>query len=311
MQYLETLHLKGTVAWGDFFDHSIPSPNPWSRPRNFRQKNNSAEDGIDGTYGFFDRIFFWLFRGTENSRNFVPNTSTEEKTTRNSVPWNKNRSKLSEFPSEPFSGRETTRNSLPNLQRKRKQLGIPFRGKKYKKKIGIPFQENNSEQNAAAAVYDSIQIESSFRGRKNWFPPPWLKVIFQYLDCSVKLHFFAEFRSVRSVLSFGIGSSAELSMPRNEHFLPRNNGNRSQPYAEDDLGSRVFWGFGRIVSEIDSRLCQYKENTANYSWRILHLRLFFSHAHSPCAIKYFWRTQRLLLVKQTTLNSSYSPYALK
>ncbi len=32
-----------------------------------------------------------------------------------------------------------------------------------------------------------------------------------------------------SVSSFGIGSSAELGMPRNEHFLPRNNGNRSEP----------------------------------------------------------------------------------
>ncbi len=43
------------------------------------------------------------------NRNFqysVPNPSAEEKTTRNSVPWNKNRSKFSEFPSEPFSGRE-------------------------------------------------------------------------------------------------------------------------------------------------------------------------------------------------------------
>ncbi len=51
----------------------------------------------------------------------------------------------------------------------------------------------------------------------------------------------------RSVPSFGIGSSAELGMPRNECFLPRNNGNhsesiprnffgtkfRSQPYLED------------------------------------------------------------------------------
>jgi hypothetical protein len=31
-------------------------------------------------------------------------------------------------------------------------------------------------------------------------------------------------RQFRSVPSFGISSSAELGMPRNEHFLPRNNG---------------------------------------------------------------------------------------
>jgi hypothetical protein len=35
-------------------------------------------------------------------RNSVPNPSAEEKTTRNSVPQNKNSSKLSEFLSEPF-----------------------------------------------------------------------------------------------------------------------------------------------------------------------------------------------------------------
>ncbi len=75
------------------------------------------------------------FRGTEieaNSRNSLPSPSAEEKTTLNSVAWNKNGSKLSAFRSEPFRGRE-----------------------------------NNSEQNAAAAVSDSIQIETSCRGRKN------------------------------------------------------------------------------------------------------------------------------------------------
>ncbi len=41
-----------------------------------------------------------------NSQNSVPNPSAEEKTTRNSVPWNKTRSILAEFRSEPFRGRE-------------------------------------------------------------------------------------------------------------------------------------------------------------------------------------------------------------
>ncbi len=40
------------------------------------------------------------------SGNSLPNRSAEEKTTRNSVPWNKFRSILSEFPSGPFRGRE-------------------------------------------------------------------------------------------------------------------------------------------------------------------------------------------------------------
>jgi hypothetical protein len=46
-----------------------------------------------------------LFSGTkieENPWNSVPNHSAEEKNVRNSVPWNKNRSKLSEFRSEAF-----------------------------------------------------------------------------------------------------------------------------------------------------------------------------------------------------------------
>jgi hypothetical protein len=38
-------------------------------------------------------------------------------------------------------------------------------------------RENNAEQNTAAEVSDSNQIESFCRGHKNLFLPPWLKVI--------------------------------------------------------------------------------------------------------------------------------------
>jgi hypothetical protein len=81
------------------------------RVGNFRQKNNSAEDGIDGTNGYFRRnsgcsaeqkiseFRSEPFRGRENnsefrsvekkitakSHNSVPNPSAEENTTRNSV----------------------------------------------------------------------------------------------------------------------------------------------------------------------------------------------------------------------------------
>jgi hypothetical protein len=47
--------------------------------------------------------------------------------------------------------------------------------------------------------------------------------------------FSAEFRSVRS---FGIGSSAELGMHRNEHFLPQNNGNRSESIPRNFFGTK-------------------------------------------------------------------------
>jgi hypothetical protein len=59
------------------------------------KKNYSAEDGIDGTIG--------LFRRNSGSG---PNCSAEEKNAWNSVLWDKYRSKLSEFLSEPFRGRE-------------------------------------------------------------------------------------------------------------------------------------------------------------------------------------------------------------
>jgi hypothetical protein len=75
---------------------------------------------------------------------FCSENSTEEITTRNSVPLKKNRSKLSEFPSEPFSRKENNleyRSMEPKwkqilripfriLQRKRKQLEIQFCGTK-------------------------------------------------------------------------------------------------------------------------------------------------------------------------------------
>jgi hypothetical protein len=45
-----------------------------------------------------------LFHGTKiaNTWNSVPNHSAEEKTSRNSMLWNKNKSKLSEFRSKAF-----------------------------------------------------------------------------------------------------------------------------------------------------------------------------------------------------------------
>ncbi len=61
--------------------------------------------------------------------------------------------------------------------------------------------------------------------------------------------------SFRSVPSFGIDSSVNLGMPRNEHFFPRNNGNhfesiprnffgtkfRCQPYATVRVAAALFF----------------------------------------------------------------------
>ncbi len=73
---------------------------------------------------------FRLFRGTENPRNSVSNPSAEEKTNRNSVLLNKNRSKLSEFPSENFSGREYNsefRSVAQNMSKLSEFRSEPFR----------------------------------------------------------------------------------------------------------------------------------------------------------------------------------------
>ncbi len=171
-----------------------------SRVENFRPKNHSAEDGIDQTNGYFrwnsgcsaeQKIFGIPFRTlprkrkqlgipfrrpyiSANSRNSLAYPSSEEKTPWNSVAWNRNRSKLSEFRSEPFRGRE-----------------------------------NNSEQNAAAAVSDSIHIESSWELLSTTLV---LSHFVQYLDCSVKLNFFAKFRSVPF-------RASELALPRNSECL--------------------------------------------------------------------------------------------
>jgi hypothetical protein len=146
-----------------------------------------------------------------NSRNSVPNPSAEENTTRNFVPWNWKRSKLSEFPSKPFSGRENSsepvflnihgaQKSIPRNEFRqpiwpfgpvRLPYSYLFRSpidflqipalnsvpwSKNRSKLSEfrsePYRgrENNSGQNAAAAV-SSFQIESSCGGRKIWFPP--------------------------------------------------------------------------------------------------------------------------------------------
>ncbi len=68
-------------------------------PKKLNQKTEQTEQ-------WFVRAEFQLFRGTENSRNSVSNHSAVDKNARNSVPWNKIRSKHLDFFSEQFRGRE-------------------------------------------------------------------------------------------------------------------------------------------------------------------------------------------------------------
>jgi hypothetical protein len=87
---------------------------------------------------------FRLFRGTGNSRNSILNRSAEEKNARNSVQWNKIRSKRSEFPefhSEPFRGRENNSEFRSVEQKYKQTLGILFRIiPRKRQQLGIPFR---------------------------------------------------------------------------------------------------------------------------------------------------------------------------
>ncbi len=132
------------------------------RVGNFRQKNNSAEDGIDGTNGYFRRNSGYSaeqktsefrsepFHGRENNSEFRSVAQKQKQTLG--------------FPSEPFSSgtkiEANSRNPLGipfrTLLRKGKQLGIPFRGRKIRSKLSefrselFLGRENYSEQNAVA-----------------------------------------------------------------------------------------------------------------------------------------------------------------
>jgi hypothetical protein len=120
-----------------------------------------------------------LYHGSKleaNARNSVLNHSSEEKTTRNSVPWNKNISKYLESCSKPFHGRDN------NSEFRLKHV---------------------SDENVLSIVC-------------------WSRI-------SCKTNFFKPFLSVPNL---GIDSSVNFGMPRNEHFLPRNNGSHQVSSAE-------------------------------------------------------------------------------
>ena len=97
----------------------------WIRVGNIRQKFFSAEDWIDGTFGLFRRNSSCSAEQKTLARNSVQNRSAGEKNARNSVPWNKKRSKLSEFRSEPFRGTENSWNSIPSAEDRNAQNSVP------------------------------------------------------------------------------------------------------------------------------------------------------------------------------------------
>jgi hypothetical protein len=106
-----------------------------------------------------------------------------------------------------------------------KILGIPFRTVPQRRKMfGILYYGTKLEANARNSVLNHSaekKNNTEFRSqaclrRKHAVNSVCLRRIF----CKKK-HFFMPFPSVPS---FVIDSSVKLGMPRNEHFLPRNNG---------------------------------------------------------------------------------------
>jgi hypothetical protein len=89
-----------------------PPPPPTGRVGNFRQKNYSAEDGIDGTNGYFRRNSGCSAEQELSEFRSEPFPGRESNSEFRSVD-KKNRSNLSEFRSEPFRRRENNSEFRP------------------------------------------------------------------------------------------------------------------------------------------------------------------------------------------------------
>jgi hypothetical protein len=62
-----------------------------------------------------------------------------------------------------------------------------------------------------------------------------------FVSCFVKLHYFTEFVPFCFVPSYGMNSSEILGITRNEHFIPRNNENRSESIPQNFFGTKFRW----------------------------------------------------------------------
>jgi hypothetical protein len=120
IQYVQCLYCTWAIIKKETCTLQLWMRRPTSRVGNFRQKNNSAEDGIDGTNGYFRRI---------------SGRSAEQK--------------ISEFRSEPFRGRDNN-SEFRSVEHKWKQaLGIPFRTlPKKRKELGFPFRGTKIKANS-------------------------------------------------------------------------------------------------------------------------------------------------------------------
>jgi hypothetical protein len=106
----------------------------------FPTKNNSAEDGIDGTNGYFRR----------NS-----GCSAEQK--------------FSEFRSEPFRGRKNNSEFRSVDQKKKQTLRIPSQTlQRERKQLGIPFRITEIEANSRNSLPNSSAEEKTTGNSVPW-----------------------------------------------------------------------------------------------------------------------------------------------
>ncbi len=105
-----------------------------------------------------------------------------------------------------------------SLPRNRKQLEILFRGNS---RNAVP--NHSAEEKQLRTKRDSRKCRKKFQKRR------LLRygqiILLSYFVFFVKLIFSAD----------GIGSSAELGIPRNEHFLPRKIGNLASEFVRNEI----------------------------------------------------------------------------
>jgi hypothetical protein len=165
------------------------------------------------------------------------------------VPWNR---KLSEFSSEPFHGRkkwsefrtveqkqkQTLKILFRSISQKRKQLGMSFRGTKIKQTFGILFRgisrkKNRSKFNIAPSPspppHEVKSIQNYFLKISVFGHEVWTNNLVKLFWLFCKIYFLQNFipfhSELRNWLFLGPWNASEMS--RKEHFLPKNNKNRS------------------------------------------------------------------------------------
>ncbi len=123
-----------------------------------------------------------------------------------------------------FRGTENFRNAVPNRSTEEKMLAILYHGTKLEANARNSVLNHSAEEKT---TWNSVPKHVSHE--------KMLSVLFAGSGFFVKLIFFMPFHSVSG---FGIDSSINFGMPRNEHFLPRNNGSCSESIPRNFFGKK-------------------------------------------------------------------------